>query len=249
MFTDSWNVIDILMILTLGFTYFLRWTFWMSDVRLSFDPFTPEYIELSSLAGSYTNTFIGDSTTVLVLVVKALKYFALQKDLWLLQKTLVQAIRDLVVFIALLVVLFMGFVLMGYNIFGMQVQCSPNPSLTPALTPTLTPTLTRACGRSMIPQLSPKHRHPESNPTSRRVFLELDPNPNHMDRTRSPCSSPCSSCMQAKGYRSIDDTIGTLFLILLGEFDFDEMKAVHAQWALVCKPRALKPRTVKPRAA
>ena len=48
--------------------------------------------------------------------------------------------------------------------------------------------------------------------------------------------------MQAQGYRSIDDTIGTLFLILLGEFDFEEMQKVHPVWALVSKPRAVETR-------
>ena len=75
----------------------------------------------------------------------------------LLQKTLVQAITDLVVFIALLCVLFMGFVLMGHNIFGMQ----------------------------------------------------------------------------AEGFNSIQNTLGTLFLILLGEFDYLEMQSVHPVWSFI----------------
>jgi len=94
---------------------------------------------------------------VLVLVIKALKYFALQKDLMLLQKTLVQAVQDLVTFLAILVFLFLGFIIMGYNIFGMQ----------------------------------------------------------------------------ASGFKSIQDTLGTLFLILLGEFDYEEMRAVHDVWAII----------------
>jgi polycystin 1L2 len=155
---DSWNVVDVLMLLTLGATYMLRWQYLWNEDRRSFDPFKATgYTEMSGLASAYTNMFIGDSATVMVLVVKALKYFALQKDLMLLQKTLVQAITDLVVFIAMLVVLFFGFVLMGMNIFGMQ----------------------------------------------------------------------------ANGFKSIQDTIGTLFLILLGEFDYLEMESVHAMWAFV----------------
>lgn len=155
---DSWNVVEILMLLTLGATYLLRWQYLWNEERRSFDPFKATgYTEMSGLASAYTNMFIGDSATVMVLVVKALKYFALQKDLMLLQKTLVQAITDLVVFIAMLVVLFFGFVLMGMNVFGMQ----------------------------------------------------------------------------ANGFKSITDTTGTLFLILLGEFDYVEMQEVHPLWAFV----------------
>ena len=122
-FRDAWNIVDLIMLGTLGFTYMMRWQFFFNVDRTSFDPFvTDSYVEMSGLSAGYTWMFIGDSTTVLVLVVKALKYFALQKDLMLLQKTLVQAITDLIVFIAMLVVLFAGFVLMGMNIFGMQVQ-------------------------------------------------------------------------------------------------------------------------------
>merc|ERR1719263_2541860 len=39
--------------------------------------------------------------------------------------------------------------------------------------------------------------------------------------------------MQAAGFKSITDTLGTLFLILLGEFDYEEMRAVHEMWAFI----------------
>lgn len=158
MLRDSWNTIELLMLMTLGGTYFIRWQFLSNEERRNFDPFKATgYTEMSGLAAAYSSMFMGDSSTVLVLVVKALKYFALQKDLMLLQKTLVQAITDLVVFIALLCVLFMGFVLMGHNIFGMQ----------------------------------------------------------------------------AEGFNSIQNTLGTLFLILLGEFDYLEMQSVHPVWSFI----------------
>ena len=98
-----------------------------------------------------------DAFTILILVVKSLKYFSLQRDLRLLQETLAQAISDLSVFLLMLTFLFAGFVIMGLNIFGMQ----------------------------------------------------------------------------ARGFKSIEDTLGTLFLILLGEFDFEEMQEVSPFWSLV----------------
>lgn len=112
---------------------------------------------MSELANQYNYIFTSDASTVILLVIKALKYFALQKDLMLLQKTLVQAIQDLTTFLAILIFLFFGFIIMGYNIFGMQ----------------------------------------------------------------------------ASGFKTIPDTLGTLFLILLGEFDYEEMRAVHEVWAIV----------------
>merc|ERR1719263_969280 len=39
--------------------------------------------------------------------------------------------------------------------------------------------------------------------------------------------------MQAAGFKTLQDTLGTLFLILLGEFDYEEMRAVHETWAII----------------
>ena len=39
--------------------------------------------------------------------------------------------------------------------------------------------------------------------------------------------------MQAPGFRKIEETIGTLFLILLGEFDYAEMEEVSSIWAII----------------
>ena len=46
----------------------------------------------------------------------------------LLQKTLVQALADLVVFVCMLLFLFLGFIIMGINIFGMQVSLTLSSS-------------------------------------------------------------------------------------------------------------------------
>merc|ERR1719446_538507 len=125
--------------------------------RVDFDPFKEGYYELSNVAASYALIFITESATVFICVVKSLKFFALQKDLMLLQMTLGQAFKDLIVFVAMTIILFVGFVVMGLNIFGMQ----------------------------------------------------------------------------APSYNTILNTLGTLFLILLGEFDYAEMNAVSRFWAII----------------
>jgi hypothetical protein len=38
---------------------------------------------------------------------------------------------------------------------------------------------------------------------------------------------------QARSYMNESNAFGTLFLILLGEFDFDEMRAVDVAWATI----------------
>jgi len=155
---DAWNIADTLFLLSLGLTYLLRVQYFLNPDRIQFNPFLDGiYQEMSPLASAYASVFTCDATTVLLLVLKSLKYFSLQKDLMLLQKTLVQALSDLAAFLFLLFFLFFGFVMMGFNIFGMQ----------------------------------------------------------------------------ATGFKSIQDTIGTLFLILLGEFDYEEMRAVHEVWAII----------------
>eukprot|EP00966_Prymnesium_polylepis_P142717 3295041-Prymnesium_polylepis.2 len=110
--------------------------------RREFNPFLDNYQEMSNIAASYALIFITESATgvrgrtlwfatsssaiflltVFICVVKSLKFFALQKDLMLLQMTLGQAFKDLLVFVAMTIILFVGFVVMGLNIFGMQVQ-------------------------------------------------------------------------------------------------------------------------------
>jgi len=125
--------------------------------RREFNPFLDNYQEMSNIAASYALIFITESATVFICVVKSLKFFALQKDLMLLQMTLGQAFKDLLVFVAMTIILFVGFVVMGLNIFGMQ----------------------------------------------------------------------------APSYNTIINTLGTLFLILLGEFDYAEMNAVSRVWAII----------------
>ena len=49
----------------------------------------------SNIAARYNLIFIFESATVFVCVIKSLKFFALQKDLMLLQMTLGQAFKDL----------------------------------------------------------------------------------------------------------------------------------------------------------
>ena len=162
LFRDTWVIIDMVLLATLILTYVLRLLFAWSDARQVFSPFPPpnqgdKYRELSALASQYSLVFVIDAFTVLVLVFKALKFFSLQKDMMLLQRTLGQAISDLGVFMLMLLFLFIGFVIMGLTIFGMQAQ----------------------------------------------------------------------------GFKSFSDTLGTLFLILLGEFDYDEMSQVSPIWALM----------------
>ena len=161
LFKDSWVIVDVILCGTLVLSIFLRLMFFINEDRTSFDPFPlvpeDEYREMAELARSYGGVFIIDAFIIMVLVLKSLKYFSLQRDLMLLQRTLSQAISDLGVFLLMLVFLFMGFVIMGLNIFGMQ----------------------------------------------------------------------------AAGFKSLIDTLGTLFLILLGEFDFEEMREVSPLWSLI----------------
>jgi len=138
-------------------TIFLRVSYFLMPERRDFDPFRDDYQEMSNIAASYALIFITESATVFICVVKSLKFFALQKDLMLLQMTLGQAFKDLLVFVAMTIILFVGFVVMGLNIFGMQ----------------------------------------------------------------------------APSYNTILNTLGTLFLILLGEFDYAEMNAVSRIWAII----------------
>jgi len=154
-FRDPWNIVDVLwfgIMLTAGT---MRMLYFVDPLRLDFSIFKLDYQELGTLAESYRFSYIVDAITILVIAVKAIKYFALQHDLALLKGTLAQAISDLSVFVVLLLVILLGFVMMASNIFGSQVN----------------------------------------------------------------------------SYRNIFSSFGTLFLILLGEFDFDEMAEVSWLWA------------------
>jgi len=154
---DMWSLLDIIFISVLLVTIGLRLNYYAMEERQNFDPFLEDYQEMSKIASAYSLTFVLESSTVFICVVKSLKFFSLQKDLKLLQMTLGQAVKDLLVFVAMTVILFVGFVVMGLNIFGMQ----------------------------------------------------------------------------APSYSTIVNTLGTLFLILLGEFDYAEMNAVSRLWAII----------------
>jgi len=161
LFNDTWVFVDLFLLASLITTIALRLIFYFSIDRTQFEPFpvqpVDQYREMTALARDYSAVFIVDAFTILILVVKSLKYFSLQKDLMLLQRTLGQAISDLSFFLIMLTFLFAGFVIMGMNIFGMQ----------------------------------------------------------------------------APGFKTFTDTLGTLFLILLGEFDFEEMREVSPTWSLI----------------
>jgi len=154
---DMWNILDIVWLSVLILTILLRVSYWRSADRVDFNPFGSEYQEMGNIATSYALIYLTESATIFICVIKSLKFFSLQKDLMLLQMTLGQAAKDLSVFVVMTIILFVGFVVMGYNIFGMQAQ----------------------------------------------------------------------------SYNTVVNTLGTLFLILLGEFDYAEMNAVSRLWAIV----------------
>jgi len=154
-FRDTWNIVDVLWFGIMLTAVTMRMLYFTEPLRIEFTIFNLDYQELGTLAESYKNSYLVDAVTILVIAIKAIKYFALQHDLALLKGTLAQAISDLSVFVVLLLVILLGFVMMATNIFGSQVS----------------------------------------------------------------------------SYRNIFTSFGTLFLILLGEFDFDEMAEVSWLWA------------------
>lgn len=156
-FRNGWNGIEALWYLLMLVAIILRLAYYLDGDRKSFDIFSGGYIELANLAFTYQLAYIIDACTILLCAVKSIKFFALQPDLAMLKGTLAQALKDLYVFVILLLTILAGFVIMALNIFGAQ----------------------------------------------------------------------------AESYKNFINIFGTLFLLLLGEFDFDEMWAVDLQWAAI----------------
>jgi len=157
-FRDVWNIVDLIQMVIMTMVVLLRVSFFLSPERVEFNPFlSTSYLEIGNVASSYSTIFNIESLTVLVLAFKSMKYFKLSHDLNILKLTLQQAVKDLLTFFIMMIVLFTGFVVVALNIFGAN----------------------------------------------------------------------------AEGYRDPVTSLGTLFLILLGEFDYEEMSSVSALWALV----------------
>ena len=157
-FQDVWNLVELLLLLAMVASISLRFSYWSSDDRLAVNIFDDKlYHEMGPLAAKYAQLFIADSLVLILITFKCLKYFQLQSNLSMLRTTLGRSILDILTFSMLMVVFFIGFSIMGLNIFGAQVA----------------------------------------------------------------------------SFRQLDYCVGTLFLVLLGEFDYDEMRDVDELWAII----------------
>jgi polycystin 1L2 len=97
--------------------------------RLNFYMFAREYQELGPVASLYNLMFIVDSTSIFLCMFKVMKYLRLSPSTNLLWLTLSRAGRDILFFIITLLILMLGFIIMGEQVFGLELAEFSRPAL------------------------------------------------------------------------------------------------------------------------
>eukprot|EP00299_Pterocystis_sp_00344_P015232 c7595_g1_i2.p1 GENE.c7595_g1_i2~~c7595_g1_i2.p1 ORF type:complete len:940 (-),score=221.03 c7595_g1_i2:48-2498(-) len=121
-FRVMWNWIDILILLVIGLTYLLRVFFLLDKNRRKFDPFSSSYTDLTTATYLNALAFRFDAVAVLLMFFKFFKYFALNKKMGVLWKTLIRSVGMLYGFIFLYFLLLMAFVFMANIVFGTKLE-------------------------------------------------------------------------------------------------------------------------------
>ena len=94
--TNIWNVLEVINIIPFFFSITARVTFIYDPVGALYSVFVGRYQELGNLAEMYSSTFVLDSISILVSVVKYFKYLRLSEATNMLWSTLSRAARDMV---------------------------------------------------------------------------------------------------------------------------------------------------------
>lgn len=119
-FEDFWNVIDWALIFLSYFALSQRIAFALLPEVTSFSPFAEQYVELTSAAAQYNNSFAFDAIALSFGIMKIFRYFELQRNLHILRESIGRGVADLSSFTFLLLLMILGFSLMGMNILGQE---------------------------------------------------------------------------------------------------------------------------------
>jgi hypothetical protein len=119
-FMDVWNLIDWSLISLSFGALAMRIAFVLTPNVANFDPFNPDYVELTAAANMFNSSFAFDAIAATFGVIKIFRFFDLQRNLLILRKSVSRGIGDLVIFTLMLLIIIVGFSFSAMNIFGQE---------------------------------------------------------------------------------------------------------------------------------
>lgn len=117
-FSDVWNFIDALNLLIFVFVILMYFVYYFLPQRGVEDPLTNEYVDLERISEYYVQIYNIISLNLLLCFIKMFKYLRVNDRLSLLWKTMRRASPDLLSFIFIFLIVFLGFSFMGLLLFG-----------------------------------------------------------------------------------------------------------------------------------
>ena len=124
-FTNIWNMMEIINIVPFFLALGRRITF-MSRPEFSgqykYNVFVTRYQELGHMAALYQESFVFDSISILVSVLKMFKYLRLNEQTNMLWAVLTRAGRDIAFFMFTLVMFLAAFIIIGMQLFGSSIE-------------------------------------------------------------------------------------------------------------------------------
>ncbi len=124
-FTNIWNMMEVINIVPFYLALGRRITF-MSRPEFSgqykYNVFVTRYQELGHMAALYQESFVFDSISILVSVLKMFKYLRLNEQTNMLWAVLTRAGRDIAFFMFTLVMFLSAFIIIGMQLFGSSIE-------------------------------------------------------------------------------------------------------------------------------
>ena len=124
-FSNIWNMMEIINIVPFFLALSRRVTF-MSRPEFSgqykYNVFVTRYQELGHMAALYQESFVFDSISILISVLKMFKYLRLNEQTNMLWAVLTRAGRDIAFFMFTLVLFLAGFIIVGMQLFGSSIE-------------------------------------------------------------------------------------------------------------------------------
>jgi len=117
-FSDIWNFLDALNLFLFLVVIVMYVVYYGLPERAVHDPLTNDYVDLERLSDYYIQMYNIISVNLLLCFIKMFKYLRVNDRLSLLWKTMKRASPDLLSFIFIFLIVFLGFSFMGLLLFG-----------------------------------------------------------------------------------------------------------------------------------
>ncbi|KAJ4458263.1 putative polycystic kidney disease 2 [Paratrimastix pyriformis] len=121
-FTDPWNLLDCVNLALFVVLIVLRIEFLVNPARASFNASHTSYVPLEPIAYAFYQEVNVASFTVMLTFLKIFKFLRINNRLNLIWKTLTYALADLVAFLVMFAIIFLGFSVWGFLLYGRELS-------------------------------------------------------------------------------------------------------------------------------